>query len=204
MNYDMEVKALKKVHVAAVQALMKFLENKKVLARFLPTDEQMSRLQLTRLVEDSDDKVYDVGVAFGSFVMQNCRQVLPQDLFEDEGQALETVKRHNELEQWTMLKLHQKKLEEQESLVSKVDQALQQLHKQEKPLQPHSGGLDESQILALIDARSKEIHASFVEGGVNRMSGINDKLDLLEHKHKGQTLTDIAIIQQEITKMKIR
>lgn len=36
------------------------------------------------------------------------------------------------------------------------------------------------------------------------MSGINDKLDLLEHKHKGQTLTDIAIIQQEITKMKIR
>lgn len=121
MNYDMEVKALKKVHVAAVQALMKFLENKKVLARFLPTDEQMSRLQLTRLVEDSDDKVYDVGVAFGSFVMQNCRQVLPQDLFEDEGQALETVKRHNELEQWTMLKLHQKKLEEQESLVNKVD-----------------------------------------------------------------------------------
>ena len=64
--------------------------------------------------------------------------------------------------------------------------------------------MDESQILALIDTRTKEIHASLLEGGVNRMSGINDKLDLLEHKHKGQLLADIAIIQQEITKMKIR
>ena len=62
-----------------------------------------------------------MGVSFGSFVLQNCRQVLPQDLFEDNDQALATVQRHNELEQWTMLKLHKKKIGEQEELINKVD-----------------------------------------------------------------------------------
>ena len=39
--------------------------------------------------------------------MQNCRQVLPEDLLEQDTQTYDIVKRHNELEQWTMLNSHQ-------------------------------------------------------------------------------------------------
>lgn len=64
--------------------------------------------------------------------------------------------------------------------------------------------LDDDHILALIDTRAAEIHSKALEGSGVRVAGIDDKLGLLEHKQKGQALTDIAVIQQEITKLKVQ
>ena len=70
-------------------------------------------------------------------------------------------------------------------------------------MQKSKATIDEDRILALIDIRATEISKKMTEGGGLRVTGINDKLEQLEHRSKGQSLTDIAIIQQEITKMKV-
>ena len=61
-------------------------------------------------------------------------------------------------------------------------------------MQKSKATIDEDRILALIDIRATEISKKMTEGGGLRVTGINDKLEQLEHRSKGQSLTDIAII----------
>ena len=67
---------------------------------------EMSKLQLVKLIECSDDRAYNAGVEFANYVMKSCRLVIPQELLDNDEQTYDIVKRHNELEQWEMIDQH--------------------------------------------------------------------------------------------------
>jgi len=105
-NYNIKSKPDLDCHIRAISSLHKFIKHPKALPKFLPTDEEMSKLQLVKLIECSDDRAYNAGVEFANYVMKSCRLVIPQELLDNDEQTYDIVKRHNELEQWEMIDQH--------------------------------------------------------------------------------------------------
>ena len=69
-----------------------------VLSQFDPSEEELSKLQLAKLIMTQEKTSYLAGVEFASFMMRNCRVVLPIDLVDGDDHCHAIVTRHNELE----------------------------------------------------------------------------------------------------------
>ena len=61
-------------------------------------------MQLVKLIASEDDNAYNAGLDFASYIMQNCRSVHTHELLENDEDSINIVDRHNELEQWSILK----------------------------------------------------------------------------------------------------
>ena len=97
-DYDVKNVYLLQLHTQVIATLQKFVKNSLVLAQFDPDEEELEKLQLTKLIRTPERSAYLAGVEFASFMMRNCRVVLPIDLVEGDEHCHAIVQRHNELE----------------------------------------------------------------------------------------------------------
>lgn len=78
------------------------------MSQFDPSDEEINKLQLAKLIKSKEKNAYSAGVEFSSFLIRNCRVILPMDLVGGDEHCLAVISRHNELEQWTVINSHKK------------------------------------------------------------------------------------------------
>ena len=71
--------------------LLKFMQNQKVLQQFNPTLEEISRLKLSKLIKDGDDRQYKIAIDFVNQIAQSSQTVILLELLKGDVQAFAIV-----------------------------------------------------------------------------------------------------------------
>ena len=90
-GYDLDNEQLRQDHALAVQLLLRFVKSPRVLKHFRPSEQELGRLQLSKLIKGKDEAAQAAGIALASFLMRNCSSVLPIELLGNDEQAFAIV-----------------------------------------------------------------------------------------------------------------
>ena len=96
-----------------------------LLSKFFPPAETVDKLQVPKLIKSEYKDAHLVAVEFSSFLIANCRVVLPIKLVGHDIECYSIIQRHNELEQWTVMSQHQKMVKEMKKQMKKLEQSVE-------------------------------------------------------------------------------
>ena len=78
LDYNINDHVLIESHTLCIKTLHKFMKGSQVLlSKFVPPDYVVNKLQIAKLIKSNDKNAHLAAVEFSSFLIANCRVVLP-------------------------------------------------------------------------------------------------------------------------------
>ena len=86
-----------------MQILNRLVRSPKVLEHFRPNQEEMNKLQLSKLITSEEKESRELGLDLMSYLMKHCKHVEPVNLLERDFHSLAMVQHINQLAQWDQI-----------------------------------------------------------------------------------------------------